>query len=139
MVSDGKGKHLEISALNGHRVALKAGADGYDALEGLGMKATELYGKPDANDKQAVTKDKSVFSLGLTDSMSLSTKKGAEDAATLIKNALRVLRDAYKYSVEGPEALEKSKKGPVNPAFNAYQNSRLNNAQRALSRLVGAG
>jgi len=139
MVSDGKGKHLEISALNGHRVALKAGADGYDALEGLGMKAVELYGKPDANDKQAVAKDKSVFSLGLTDSMSLSTKKVAEDAATLIKNALRVLRDAYKYSVEGPEAFEKSQKGAINPAFNAYQNSRMNNAQRALSRLVGSG
>jgi hypothetical protein len=139
MVSDGKGKHLEISALNGHRVSLKAGADGYDALEGLGMKAAELYGKPDANDKQAVAKDKSVFSLGLTDSMSLSTKKVAEDAATLIKNALRVLRDAYKYSVEGPEAFEKSQKGAINPAFNAYQNSRMNNAQRALSRLVGSG
>lgn len=140
MVTDGKGKHLEISALNGHRVAIKAGAEGYDALEGLGMRATELYGKPDTNDKAAVAKDKTVFALGLTDSMAINSKKTAEDAATLIKNALRVLREAYKFSVEGPSALEKDpKKGPINPAFNAYQNSRLNNAQHALNRLLGAG
>lgn len=139
MVSDAKGKHLEISALNGHSVAIKAGAAGYDALAGLGMKPAALYGKPDADDKAAVAKDKTVFALGLTESMTLATKKGAEDAATLIKNALRVLRDAYTYSVEGPSALEKSKKGAVNPAFNAYANSRMNNAQRALNRLLGAG
>jgi len=140
MVTDSKGKHLEISALNGHRVAIKEGAAGYNALAGLGMKAVELYGKPDANDKAAVAKDKTVFALGLTDSMAINSKKTAEDAATLIKNALRVLRDAYKFTVEGPSALEKDpKKGPINPAFNAYQNSRMNSAQHALNRLLGAG
>ena len=95
-------KKLQIKALDGNEIEIIAGADGFDALGGLGLTPARLFGEPaDENDVESATV--SAFALGIIDSLSVLDKTKAADADTIIDNALREIRDAFRFITEGPE------------------------------------
>ena len=95
-------KKLQIKALDGNEIEVLAGADGFDALGGLGLKPARLFGEPaDENDVESATV--SAFALGIIDGLSVLDKTEATNADTIIDNALREIRDAFRFITEGPE------------------------------------
>ena len=105
----GSTESLVITAKNGSDIKIIAGADGFNALPGLGLRETRLTAAiPKTGDQETDARAKaSRFALGFADSMSLLTEKARSDAKILLDNALREIRDAYRYTVVGYEAPDK--------------------------------
>lgn len=101
---------LTITAKNGGDIKLTAGADGFNALPGLGLREARLLAAiPKTGDDEADARAKaSRFALGFTENMTLLTEKGRTDAKVLLDNALREIRDAHRYSVVGYEPPRKT-------------------------------
>ena len=95
-------KKLQIKALDGNEIEILAGADGFDALGGLGLTPARLFGEPaDENDVESATV--SAFALGIIDGLSVLDKTKAADADTIINNALREIREPFRFITEGPK------------------------------------
>jgi hypothetical protein len=73
-----------------------------------------------------------VYDLGLGSNLNLSSKKSAEEAVTVLKAAMRKMRDAFRYSVTGVDPNEtKPTAGPAP----AYLQAKINAYNNALERL----
>ena len=132
---EGSVERLSITAANGREVVLKAGGAGFDALRGLGLKEARLVGAPKETDEKALTVAKAGrFALGLNDDINVRSKKAAADAKILVDNALRELRDAYKFTVVGYQE-PKPTVGPTPPAMAA----KIAAYKDALNRLNSGG
>ena len=78
-VEDIDGQHLEIKALNGAIIEIQSGLEGFDALAGLGLRETRLYGEPaDVGELDATAA--SAFELGFIGSLNVQTRAGAAEA-----------------------------------------------------------
>src|SRR5262249_20667556 len=135
------GAGLTIKAKEGADIRIDAGPQGRDLLASLGMQPARLFGTPPfkppskisaavenfvggslAADKKKTDAAAPIYDLGLGSSLNLSSKKDAEDAVSVIKTAMRKLRDAYRYSVTGvdPNATTPSVGAP-----SAYMSSKI--------------
>lgn len=101
---------LVITAKNGGDIKLIAGPEGFDALPGLGLRATRLLAAvPKSGDDDADARAKAArFALGFTENMTLTTEKGRTDAKILVDNALKEIRDAHRYTEVGYEPPKKT-------------------------------
>jgi hypothetical protein len=143
------GGNLKITAKEGSDLRIEAGANGKDLLTSLGMQPARLFGVPpkappskvsaaveafigSAGAEKKQTKGLMVYDLGLGSNLNLSSKKSAEEAVTVLKAAMRKMRDAFRYSVTGVDPNEtKPTAGPAS----AYMQSKISAYANALSRL----
>lgn len=89
----------------------------------------------DTGDEEAMKRAKaSRFSLGLADTMTLLIKKGREESGVLFANALREIRDAYRFTVVGYET-DKPPVGAAPPDM-AVKIARYTDALRRISAMA---
>ena len=104
-------KKLQIKALDGNEIEIRAGADGFDALGGLGFTPARLFGEPaDENDVESATV--SAFALGIIEGLNVLDKTKAADADTIIDNALAKFA---RPSASSPKARSPSSRIPAQP------------------------
>lgn len=139
MVQTGSTESLLITAQNGASIRILAGDSGFDALAGLGLKEARILGAPtpSADEEEQTLLKASRFFLGFTGKMNVTSKKDAEEAQILMDNALRELRDAYRYTVVGYEE-PKETVGPAPPAL-AAKIAAYEDALRRISAIAGSG
>jgi trimeric autotransporter adhesin len=95
---------FQIEALNGNKISISAGTSNFNALPGLGLKETTLFGKFEEGDRIGeLSADQMAFALGLVGDIDLSTTDKATEAMTLATNAMREIKDAYKFVTDGPQ------------------------------------
>ncbi len=123
---------LVITAKNGSIIEIKAGPDGYNALNGLGLREAILMGKPiNTGDQDAVDLvSASRFALGFTPAMTVATKADASESQTLMENAIREIKSAFRFKTVGFEKTV-DPIGPAPPALAA----KIAAYKDALSRL----
>lgn len=96
------GRYLRIEALHGNKVEITAGRGDYNALPGLGLTETILFGKPD-DEEDSTAAAANPYELGFTFDLNVKTESKAADALVLIENAQREIKKIYKFLVQGPE------------------------------------
>ena len=128
---------LEITALRGTKVTFHAGADGEDALAGLGLKPMDLYGEPPKGaEADADEKDETIFALGFLGQMNLLDKASAKTAAEHIDSAISKIQKAYR-TITG-QLLDKDERDRTLALLGqapAYLQKQLAAYQDALARL----
>lgn len=125
---------LKIKALDGAKIEIFKGNAGFDALAGLGLKEGALHGDP-TDESEAEAASESLFELGILSTLNLLNAKNAEDANIVLNNALRVVREAFRFMTEGPRPPLEDPIGPP-PAFLAKQ---LAGLQAALNKVQAFG
>jgi hypothetical protein len=135
IVTTGHTQHLEIQALNGAVIEILEGPEGFNALPGLGLTPQRLIGELVDASKQEADAD-STFELGFTSTMNLSTSIAADDALTLLENAMREVREAFSFLTDGPPPDDPFAGiiGPPSP----YMAGRIAAFEGALSRIESA-
>lgn len=150
-----EGDQLRITAREGSIIDIKAGTDGLDALKGLGLQpgkivaATKLSSAglddeaeeaTDATegDKEEEKATDNIFGLGLKSALSLLSRENAAAANDAIRDAMSVIRKAYRQITRDPalEALLERRSGGTVPA---YMRAQLGNYQAGLARLQSGG
>jgi hypothetical protein len=132
------GDAIQIKVKDDSTVTLKAGTGGQDALAGLGLQPSTLYGKdakPSAPDKDDL-KTINSFALRLNRDLDVSTDRKARMAAASINGAMEAIKQASRRLVEGPpppETASRRADGPVS----ASVRGQLSNYQTALMALGG--
>ncbi len=101
VVNDGHREYLEIQALNGSVIRILAGPDDFDALPGLGLEPERLIGEETDLSRKQEAKE-ATFELGFTDNLNLSSRTNARDAVIILDNAMREVRNAFRFLTEGP-------------------------------------
>ena len=133
-VEDIDGQHLEIKALNGAIIEIQSGLEGFDALAGLGLRETRLYGEPaDVGELDATAA--SAFELGFIGSLNVQTRAGAAEAEAIVDGALLAIEKAFRFLTGEPEDRNPFPTGTVS----TRTRSQIANFQAALDRLQTAG
>ncbi|MET0182601.1 MAG: hypothetical protein ABW199_06925, partial [Caulobacterales bacterium] len=137
IVTEGDTQRIEITARDGSAVRLTAGADGKDALKGLGLIEGVIAKKSNVRGQIRT------FGLGLIASdLKLTSKDAIAKAKADLAAATSILRQAYealanpnaKELTAEEKALEARKNAGAVPAYLTQQ---LANYQAALTRLGG--
>jgi len=132
---------LRVTPRDGVSVELKAGADGQNALESLGLPSGTITGKSLTGSS---TRDESAaappsFSLGLGGSYDVSTRDGAIAANEALTEAMSVIQRAWRDLTEDP-ALKELTEGPgagkKGGQVPAYLQSQIANYNAGLDRLM---
>lgn len=89
------GDGLRINAREGNAIELLRGADGFDALAGLGLEPGKLDATKETVAESAPKKERNVFSLGLEGAVSLSDKTLAKAAVLQLGAAMEGIKAAY--------------------------------------------
>ena len=100
-VEDIDGQHLEIKALNGATFEILAGAEGRDALAGLGLRETKLFGEP-ADLSEVDADSRCAFELGFIDGLNVLSRATAAEAEAILDGALLAIENAYRFSPANP-------------------------------------
>ena len=129
-VEDLDGQHLEIKALNGAIIDIQAGAKGLEALAGLGLKETRLYGEP-ADLSEADATAASAFELGFVGGLNVLTKAASAEAEAIVDGALLAIEKAFRFLTGEPENKNPFPTGTVS----TRTRSQIANFQAALNRL----
>jgi len=119
----GTERYLKFEADDGQLIQLTAGAEGKDALVGLGLREIILTGDTPGLEDQSKSP---IFSLGLIGDFDVSTFDGAQNADVLLSNALREIRDMFKFMATGGDAPD-----PL-PALSEADSKRIAEMQNAL-------
>ena len=131
-VEDIDGQHLEIKALNGATFEILAGAEGRDALAGLGLRETKLFGEP-ADLSEVDADSSSAFELGFIDGLNVLSRATAAEAEAILDGALLAIEKAYRFLTGEPE-----KKTSISGTVSARTLSQIANFKAALARLESA-
>lgn len=102
----GGGDGVRISAREGNFIELVRGANGFDALAGLGLEPGKLDNTKDVKPTNATAKELNVFALDLDPDAVISEKIKAKTLSFQLESALETLKAAYR-------ALTKSAQTPV--------------------------
>lgn len=121
-------KTMTIEAQNGGVIEIFAGPDGFDALPGLGLSAGTLHGPP-ADSEEEEAEDDTIFELGFVGEMDITDTTSATDVGVLIDNAIREIRDMFRFLSVGPEDERETGLQPVS----AEDAEKLASMQAALS------
>ena len=132
-VEDIDGQHLEIKATNGAIVEIQSGPEGSDALAGLGLRETRLYGES-ADVGEAEATSASAFELGFVSGTNVLSQAASAEAEAIVDGALLAIEKAYRFLTGEPENKNPFPTGTVS----ARTRSQLANFQAALDRLQGA-
>ncbi len=136
-----KGDVLRITPRDGVNIQLRAGADGQDALESLGLPSGTIVGKDLT--RRSSTRDESAaapptFALELGKAFDISSRDGALIAAEALTDAMNTIQRAWRELTQDP-ALKKllegpgaGRKGPVP----AYLQNQIANYNAGLDRLM---
>lgn len=124
-------EYLKISARDSSRITLKAGNEGFDALPGLGMRETTIYG-PD------VKKDDTVFALGFGGFVNLQDKKASKKAMDHMGFTLQQIEKAATRLEEvARDPLAKRRQEALAKPAPAHLQKQIASYQAALTRLTG--
>jgi hypothetical protein len=127
---DEGGRALQIEAKNGAVIELFAGPDGRDALPGLGLEPTTLYGKVALGQDSALSE--SAFGLVLIGEFSLLDKSEAKDFAIFLRSAQNTVKKAFRFLTgTDQDPSEKAGTAPL------YLLVRIANLREGLLRLTG--
>ncbi len=129
LVSSGDGRALQILAKNGSTIELVPGPAGRDALRGLGLTPTTLFGKAALGQTNAPSD--SAFALGLIGDMNLLNKASAKNVATLFQSAQSAVKKAFEF-LTGANKVDPLKASGPPPA---YLIKRIANLRDGLLRL----
>lgn len=123
-------------------IELFAGADGRDALKGLGLAAGAVTGKESFLDRDKTSAAPKVFALELDNDISLASKDRAAAAAKALEEAMNIVQRAYR-DLTTPQALKdllngdgKGNRGGTVPA---YMTAQYANYSAGLARLQAGG
>ena len=95
---------FQIEALDGSEITITKGPGNFNALPGLGLIETRLFGKFEEGHRIGeLSADDKAFALGLVGNIDLSTVDAATEALTLAQNAMREIQSAHKFVTDGPE------------------------------------
>lgn len=148
-----EGDQLRITAREGSIIDIKAGADGLDALKGLGLQPGKIVAaaklssaglddedeevtEAEADEEEKQTDN--IFGLGLKAGLSLLSRENAAAANDAIRDAMSIIRKAYREITRDPalDALLERRSGGTVPA---YMRAQLGNYQAGLARLQSGG
>jgi hypothetical protein len=132
------GDELTIQANAGSVIELKRGDKSFDALAGLGIEPGKLYNTTSAQATGATAKDKIVFALGLTPTMSLGTQSQARLVVNSVNQALSAIRGAYQALTSPPSSTTTPKPSTTSTALPADVQRQLANYQAALAIFGGS-
>jgi len=132
---------LRITPRDGISVEFKAGADGQNALESLGLPSGTITGK---SLTKSSTRDESAaappsFSLGLGGRYDISSRDGAIAANEALTEAMSVIQRAWRELTQDPalkELLEGPGAGKKGGQVPAYLQSQIANYNAGLDRLM---
>lgn len=128
---------LRITVKPGSSIELTAGPAGTDALAKLGMTPVRLVAAlPKAPNAPKVTPG-GIYSLALTDTLSISDAKLASVALAKVKTALSMTQSAYR-SLYWDSSKSALINGTVTGGGSAYDKGRLAQYQAALDRLTNS-
>lgn len=122
-------EQLEIAARDGVKISISSGSENFDALKGLGLTPTDIYG-PDVKD------DETVFALGFANIVDLETKKNSEKAFKHTGFALQQIEKAFdqlRGAEEDPLATKRALAAAQAPP--AHLASQIASYQKALDFL----
>ncbi len=132
-VEDLDGQHLEIKARNGSIIDIQSGAQEFDALAGLGLRETRLFGDP-ADLEELDATSSSAFELGFVDGTNVLSRAASAEAEALIDGALLAIEKIFRFLTGEPEDRNPFPTGTVS----ARTRSQIANFQVALDRLQGS-
>lgn len=136
VVTSAAGQTLQIEAATTDGIALVAGPKGKDALGKLGLEPQRLTAPYIRGEKDPLIQPGGVFSLGMSDALSLKDKASAKLAATVLSEAKEKLQSAYR-SLYWDDLKAQIVDGTTGQAMSAYDASRLAAYKDALVRLGG--
>lgn len=133
---------LRITPRDGVSIELKAGAEGQNALEGLGLPAGTITGK--SLTKKSSTRDESAaapptFSLRLGGTYDITSRDRALAANEALTEAMTVLQRAWRELTQDPalkQLLEGPGAGRKGGQVPAYLQSQIANYNAGLDRLM---
>lgn len=141
------GSRIQLEALGDAVVELTAGDQGKDALSRLGLNPTKLlsvdalFGLDKSNDgskeDENPLKPGGSFSIGLSESWSLSDRKSAEYVANQVKNSVESIKRAYRSLFFDPVKAQLAQSQRTAGQVPTYLTDQLGNYQAALARLGG--
>lgn len=139
------GRYLNIQAFNGNKIEITAGADGKNALPGLGLSEAILFGDP-PDGEEATAAVANPYELGFTNNMNVLTESKAADALVLIENAQREIKKAYRFLIGEKEEpfvdpgmasqLTRNRLAAYEAAFGGSQGPNLSTGATALMLLT---
>ena len=146
------GRVLKIEAKNERRIDFFAGGDGFDALAPLGLREISLFGEPlvedqddelfdlgdpvSSDDDTEESGNASVFALGIISGLNVKTAQAAEDAGIIFDEALRNVREAYKFLTDTGDTNNNFLAGAQQ--ISAEDQAKINELNFALERLQSA-
>jgi hypothetical protein len=138
------GDALRITPKEGVTITLSRGADGQDALSGLGLPDGAIRGDAPAgrDGEDSTSSAPRVFALELPARLSIGDRDAALAATEAITDALSKVRRAYSDLTMDPalrELLEGPKNGRRGGTVPAYMQDRLANYTAGLERLTAGG
>lgn len=126
---------LRITVKPGSSIELMAGPAGTDALGKLGIAPVRLVAAaPKAPDAPKVTPG-GIYSLALTDTLSITDAKSAGIALSKVNSALSMTQSAYR-SLYWDSSKTALVNGTITGGGSVYQQGRLAQYQAALTRLT---
>lgn len=138
------GDALRITPNEGVTVTFSRGADGQDALSGLGLPEGAVRGEAPlgAREEDATSDAPRVFALELPAGLSIADRDGALAASEALSEALSKVRRAHRDLTMDPalrDLLEGPQNGKRGGQVPAYMQERLANYTAGLQRLSSGG
>ena len=139
-----EGDMLRLTPKTGVTIELTAGAEGRDALSGLGLPSGAITGKASllARSDDATSDAPAVFALELPDRLSITDRGTAQAAYEALSAAQAKIQRAWRDLTMDP-ALKNLLKGPANGrrggTVPGYLTAQISNYQAGLDRLVNGG
>lgn len=134
-----EGDRLRITPKVGTTIELFAGAEGRDALSGLGIKAGAVTKTVSLLDKDKTSDAPELYALDLPSVMSLSTRDRALGAFKALEDAMTMIQRAYR-ELTTPQAVKdllEGGKGRQGGTVPAYLSAQYANYAAGLARLQG--
>jgi len=95
-------RSFQIEALEGSKIQIRKGPGNFNALPGMGLIETRLFGKFEEGHRVGeLSADEQAFALGIVSGLSLLTTDGATAAVTIMSNAMREIKSAHKFLTVG--------------------------------------
>ncbi len=136
------GDTLRITPAEGHTLELFAGPEGKDLLGALGLPEGVVRLNPSLLNKDAVSDAPPIHSLGIGSDLDLSFFKSAQNASTILQEALTTIRSAYRTLTQDPALKDllngKGTKGLGGPVP-AHLTKQIANYSAGLARLQSGG
>ncbi|ANK80657.1 MAG: hypothetical protein TEF_07485 [Rhizobiales bacterium NRL2] len=128
---EGDHEYLRVNARSDSKISLRGGSEGFDALPGLGLKETDIFG-PKMKERD------DVFALGFGKFVNLLDFEAAADARDHMGFALKQIEKAFdSLTASNEDPLAKRRREALLERPPAQIQKQIANFQAALARLSG--